>query len=83
MAGHGEMVMYGAPPVDPTMPRFPQVPDVGTPLPQRPIPFVPFVDPPPPYAADAELSAMAALVKLDDESRKRILRWAVSRWGTP
>ena len=56
-------------------------------IPVSPEPFVPFVNPPPSYAPDAELAAMAAIVAalepLDPAARARVLRYCISRWGTP
>jgi transcriptional regulator with XRE-family HTH domain len=31
--------------------------------------------------SDAEIHTMSALAALDDEARKRVLRWAAERWG--
>lgn len=60
-------VMYGAPP---PIPATPPTWEYSAP-----------VDPPPSYAADPEVAAVAAVVALDDEARRRVLRYLGSRFG--
>jgi hypothetical protein len=68
-------VMYGAPPPPGKGVRVPNTPRAIEEALQK-------IDDPPPHATDPELDAMLALAKLGPDERKRILRWAVAKWGT-
>lgn len=79
MSGDGMRLMYGAPPAPGKQRHWPGDQNET---------FVPWpptltVDPPPPDADAKEIAAMAALTALDPAARKRILRWAMSKWGRP
>lgn len=71
-------VMYGGAP-DPFNPS-PRDPFAPQPFVLVPNPW-PVVMPPPPYAADDESAALNAMLKLDDEARRRVMRYLMSRYG--
>jgi hypothetical protein len=82
----GGVAVYGAPPPS-AIRDWPQQPQPLVLPNTQPQPFVvtaPQVDPPPPRPeADPEAAILAALSRLDDAARARVLRYAVDRWGTP
>lgn len=83
MFPHAPAVMYGAAPFEPILPIDPlnPFPNPLQPWPASSPTTAPVqVQAPPPYAADAELDVIGRLGALDDVTRARVLRYAISRW---